>query len=240
MMEYNDNMTIEHLVAALNYVTDMPTPTQSQLEKFLLYNNILLEYNQHINLTRIVTPVDVSQKHFADSLLPISLIPYGAKCVDIGTGAGFPGIPLKIMRPDIQLTLVDSLAKRIKFLNRLCQSLSIDAVAIHARAEDAARQPSLRCSFDVALSRAVASTRIITEITVPFLIRGGISLVYKTGNQDNEIAVASNALAELRAEAYSKQYDVPWGNRTILIVRKKSDTPRLYPRRPSVVEKYPL
>ena len=218
----------------------MPVLTEPEILNFIKYYNLLLEWNKRVNLTRIVEPMEVAKKHFADSILGAKLIPEGARVVDVGTGAGFPGVPLKIVRPDIELCLVDSLGKRVKFLSELCTSLGIEAETIHARAEDAARDPALRGRFDIALSRAVAPMNVLTELTVPFLKVGGASLMYKAASTDEEIRSSANAFRELRCTAEPFVFDVSWGARTIVLVRKNAPTPAKYPRKAGTPEKAPL
>ena len=133
----------------------IPGLTAEQEQKFCLYFDMLTDWNTRMNLTAITEAEGVAQKHFADSVLPISLIPVGAVVADVGTGAGFPGVPIKIMRPDIELVLIDSLGKRVNFLTALTEAMGMDAKCLHSRAEDAGRGP-LRESFDIALTRAVA------------------------------------------------------------------------------------
>lgn len=218
----------------------MPELTEEQILNFIKYYNLLLEWNSRVNLTRIVEPMEVARKHFADSILGAKLIPEGARVVDVGTGAGFPGVPLKIVRPDIELCLVDSLGKRVKFLKELCACLGIEAEAIHARAEDAARDLRIRGKFDIALSRAVAPMNVLTELTVPFLKVGGCSLMYKAAATAEETAASANAFRELRCIAEPVEFDVPWGARTIVRVKKNAPTPAKYPRKAGTPEKSPL
>ncbi len=219
----------------------IPRLTKEQVERFITYDRMLLDYNERVNLTRITEPDEVAAKHFADSILPEELIPHGAYCIDVGTGAGFPGVPLKIVRPDIRLVLLDSLAKRVAFLQSLCHELGFsDAECVHARAEDAAREPRFRAAFDIALSRAVAPMNVLTELTVPFAKRGGASLMYKGANADAELAAAANAMHELRCKTVMHRYDVPWGERTVMQVVKTGDTPAQYPRKAGMASKKPL
>ncbi|MBO6061000.1 MAG: 16S rRNA (guanine(527)-N(7))-methyltransferase RsmG, partial [Clostridia bacterium] len=166
----------------------MPGLTEAQITRFCIYYDRLITRNYRVNLTRITDPAEVASKHFADSILAADLIPEGASVIDVGTGAGFPGIPLKLVRPDIDLLLVDSLGKRILFLRELCSELGLDVPAVHARAEDAARDRELRGRFDFAVSRAVAPMSILTELTIPFVKVGGASLMYKGPNAAEEIA----------------------------------------------------
>lgn len=218
----------------------LPNLDDERASKLHLYYEMLIDYNEKVNLTRITEPNEVATKHFADSVLPAELIPQGARCIDVGTGAGFPGIPLKIMRPDIELTLLDSLSKRVKFLEEVCSTLGISAECIHARAEDAANMPEYRGSFDIALTRAVASASVLTELTVPFLKIGGSSLMYKGANAKEELTEASNALKILSCESTLIPYDADWGMRFVIRAVKCGATPKKYPRRAGVVSKSPL
>ncbi len=218
----------------------MPDLTDEQTAAFIKYYKMLVLWNRKLNLTRITDPNEVAEKHFADSVLGASLIPEGARVVDVGTGAGFPGIPLKIVRPDIELVMVDSLGKRVKFLTELTLELGIDAAAIHARAEDAARTSGLRGSFDIALSRAVAPMNVLTELTVPFVKVGGASLMYKGSNAREELKESANAMKTLQCRADAVDYDVPWGARTIVRAVKTAPTPAKYPRKAGTAERSPL
>lgn len=190
------------------------------VEKFVSYYRLLLEWNERINLTAITDPKGVAERHFADSLLALSLIPQGAKVIDVGTGAGFPGIPLKLVRPDIELTLLDSLNKRIVFLNFILKELGIEGNTFHMRAEDGARNVKLRESFDIAVSRAVASMDKITEWTLPFVKKGGASLLYKGPNADDELSETSPLLKKMHINASIKRYNCTWGERCIVVLNK--------------------
>ena len=218
----------------------MPVLSALQLKQFTEYYNLLLDWNSRVNLTRITDPEEAAQKHFADSVAASSLIPEGARVVDVGTGAGFPGVPLKIVRPDIDLVLVDSLGKRIRFLEELTRALGIEAEAVHARAEDAARRPALRESFDIALSRAVAPMNVLLELTTPFIKVGGASLMYKGSGARDELSVCERALKALNCRADAVDFDVPWGARTVVRAVKTANTPKKYPRRAGFIEKAPL
>ena len=218
----------------------IPELTDEQITKFIKYYNILTDWNGRMNLTRITEPTEVAEKHFADSVLGAELIPQGARVIDVGTGAGFPGLPLKIVRPDVELVLVDSLGKRIRFLEAVCSELGLDVRAIHARAEDAARDSKLRERFDIALSRAVAPMNVLLELTVPFVKIGGCSLMYKAASVSEEVLASANALRTLGCTLELHPYSVPWGARTIAAARKNSPTGMKYPRKAGLVEKDPL
>ena len=235
----------------------------AQQAKFLIYYEMLIEKNKVMNLTAITEPREVLEKHFLDSVLPSRLIPHGASVIDVGTGAGFPGVPLLIIRDDIDVTLLDSLNKRLVFLNDVLLALNLTGRArtVHARAEDGARPPfALRGRFDVTTTRAVASADKLVEWTVPYLKVGGVSLMYKTaapaacGGESRRVqgnppygetahaptACAAHALAELRAEAKVEKLDAAWGERSVVIVKKLAPTPEKYPRSAAEIKKKPL
>ena len=199
----------------------IPEADEFQRKRFLHYYEMLIEWNAKINLTAITDPEGVASRHFADSLLALKLIPQGARLIDIGTGAGFPGIPLKIMRPDIELTLLDSLNKRIIFLNEVLKDLDIDARTLHLRAEDGAKDPELRGRFDIATSRAVAAVSKIAGWTLPFVKNGGASLMYKGPSVQDEITDAQSVLKKLNADINIISYERPWGERYILTAEKR-------------------
>lgn len=219
---------------------NIPGITPEQAEQFRLYYEMLVDWNTRMNLTAITDPEQAAQKHFMDSILPAALIPRNAALIDVGTGAGFPGVPLAIMRPDIRLTLLDSLKKRITFLTELCSALNITATLIHARAEDGGRHPELREQFDVATSRAVANVSALTEYTVPFLKVGGVSLMYKGPQAAEELAAGRRAIELLCCEARLHSFPAPWGERTVLALTKLRPTAAAYPRKAGTAEKKPL
>lgn len=220
----------------------LPGLDETQTRQFALYFELLVERNKQVNLTAITDPVEVAQKHFADSVLPLefSLIKKGTRCVDVGTGAGFPGIPLLILRPDIELTLVDALQKRVVFLKETLDALSLAAQCIHARAEDAGRQTQLRECFDVALSRAVAPVPVLVELTLPLLKVGGVSLMYKGPAAEEEVSCAARALTLLKGDPKVYHTQKPWGERTIVAVTKRARTLDVYPRRAGLPAHNPL
>lgn len=218
----------------------IPGLDEGKRADFIKYYELLIEWNNRMNLTAITDAEGVAKRHFADSIVAAELIPVGASCIDVGTGAGFPGIPLKIMRPDIELTLLDSLNKRILFLDEVCKTLGIRTKTIHARAEDGGHNPALRERFDIALSRAVAGVGTLAEWTLPFVKKGGCSLMYKGPAAAGELIGAENALRILGATAECRSYDAEWGDRNIIIVKKHGATPNKYPRKPGEAEKNPL
>ena len=221
--------------------TYAPDLTPEQHERFCIYADMLIRWNEErCNLTAITAPEEIVQKHFSDSCLPSDLLLEGARCIDVGTGAGFPGVPLLILRPDIELTLVDSLRKRVDFLIELTKVLDLKAVCIHARAEDAGRQENLRGCFDIALTRAVSQTNILLEWTSPFLKVGGKSLMYKSAAADEELSLCKNALHELHMKAEIKRYPAPWGERCVIVAEQLKPTPAKYPRKAGTAKKQPL
>ena len=219
---------------------NIPGITERQAEQFSVYCDMLIDWNSRMNLTAITEPEQVAQKHFMDSILPAALIPQGASVIDVGTGAGFPGVPLAIMRPDIKLTLLDSLNKRITFLTELCTALKLPARCIHARAEDAGRKADLREQFDIATSRAVANVSALAEYTVPFLKVGGASLMYKGPQAPDELTAGRRALELLCCDAEIHSFPAPWGERTVIALTKQRPTAAAYPRKAGTAEKKPL
>lgn len=219
---------------------NIPGICERQAEQFSAYFHMLIDWNSRMNLTAITEPLQVAQKHFMDSLLPMALIPQNASVIDVGTGAGFPGVPLAIMRPDIKLTLLDSLNKRIIFLTELCAALRLDVRCIHARAEDGGRRAELRERFDIATSRAVANVSALAEYTVPFLKVGGASLMYKGPQAPDELASGKRALELLCCEARIHSFPAPWGERTVIALTKQRPTAPAYPRKAGTAEKKPL
>ena len=199
------------------YTRWMPQLTREQIKAFALYQDMLQDWNSRMNLTAITQPEEVASKHFADSVLPAALL------------------------PDIQLTLLDSLQKRIGFLNALCQALGFaDVALLHARAEDAGRDPALRGRFDVALSRAVAPFPVLLELTVPFLKVGGKSLMYKGPQAQSELQEGENACKVLHCNTELLHYAPPWGERYVIVAAKAGDTPKAYPRKAGTPAKSPL
>lgn len=215
---------------------------QNQAAQLVEYYELLVEWNKKMNLTAITEPQEVLEKHFADSLLPIDLIKPNAKCIDVGTGAGFPGIPILIMRKDVSVTLLDSLNKRLIFLNEVLSKLGLNnrAATVHARSEDAARLAQHRDKYDVALSRAVANAPVLCEWTLPFVKPNGVSLMYKGAQAAEELKNAANALKKLNAAATLAQYPAPWGERYVIVAKKQGPTPKAYPRKAGTAAKEPL
>ncbi len=214
--------------------------TDSQIDKFEIYYNMLIEWNNKMNLTAITDVDDVIKKHFADSVMLSKYIERNAKCIDVGTGAGFPGIPLKIIRDDIEVVLLDSLNKRITFLKELLNKLNIKCECIHSRAEDGARLAEHREKYDVSLSRAVAPANVLCELTVPFVKVGGKCIMFKGPSADEELKNAENALKVLKCSYQINAVNTDWGERRIVILTKNGKTPQAYPRKAGTASKNPL
>ncbi len=208
-------------------------PTNNMLEKFSIYYKELVEKNKQFNLTAITEEEDVYVKHFLDSVLAVNLIKKDAKLCDIGAGAGFPGLPLKIVREDINLTMVDSLNKRITFLNNLTSKLSLkNTKSLHFRAEEYAKTEN-RESFDVVVSRAVANLATLSEYCLPFLKIGGKFLAYKGIKAKEEIDLAKNAIEKLGGKLVKIHKIKLIGtdiDRYIVEIEKISATNLKYPR----------
>ncbi len=218
-----------------------PGLTESQLEQFDCYYRLLTEWNGRMNLTAITEPGEVCRKHFRDSVLGERFLPADSRCIDVGTGAGFPGIPLMIVRDDIHVTFLDSLNKRLVFLNEVLEQLNLSSRAetVHMRAEDAGQDMRYRNRYDVALTRAVASLPVLLELTVPFLKKGGISVCYK-GDVREELELAGHAAAVLNCEIETSDVTEDYGIRTIVLARKIGTTAAQYPRKAGIPAKKPL
>lgn len=211
------------------YGIPLSAEQNSQFDK---YFSMLVETNKVLNLTAITEENEVATKHFLDSVLPHELFPAGASVVDVGSGAGFPALPLKIVRPDLQVCMVDSLNKRINFLNSVISELKLThTTAIHSRAEDFAKNN--REKFDVAVARAVASLNTLVEYLLPLIKVGGCAIIYKSSKLSEEVVLAKKAISVLGGKIEdTKTYVIDEGDlhRNILIVRKISKTPPQYPR----------
>lgn len=209
----------------------------------LQYADALLETNKVMNLTAITEPSDVATLHFLDSAALLTLADFaGKKVVDVGTGAGFPGMPLRILEPSIQLTLLDSLGKRITFLQGVCDTLGFaDVACVHTRAEEFAANH--RESFDIATSRAVASLPLLAELSLPLVKVGGYFLPMKSVESDEEIASAAHAISVLGGRlADVKDYQVPGTDvkHRLVVIEKIKPSPAKYPRAFAKIKKAPL
>lgn len=215
---------------------------ERQIENFYKYMNLLLEWNEKMNLTAITEPNEVILKHFIDSLTIANLIEKDQKVIDVGTGAGFPGIPLSIVKEE-NITLLDSLNKRIIFLEEVINKLELKNIkAIHARVEEFAKNKKERESYDIATSRAVASLNVLLEYLLPLVKVGGICICMK-GSNTEEIEEAKNALKILGGEIEKiEKITLPETDitRNIIIVKKVKQTPLKYPRKPGIPSKEPI
>lgn len=210
-------------------------------KKLDIYAQFLVEYNEKVNLTAIMEPSEILKKHFIDSIVLSKHvdIPENSSIIDVGTGAGFPSVPLKLFRPDLKLTLLDSLNKRVEFLRQLCEKLSIEAEFIHGRAEDFSKLPEYREKFDFSCARAVANLSLLSEFCIPFVKVGGSFISMKGPSED--ISEGENAVKLLGGEiADISEYDLFGEQRRIITVKKISQTPPKYPRNSSQIKKKQL
>lgn len=222
------------------------TLTDRQKEQFDRYYEMLIEWNSVMNLTGITEYDEVILKHFIDSLTVVRVTDMSkvSSMIDVGTGAGFPGIPIKIAFPHIRLVLLDSLNKRLKFLNAVIEELGLESVeTLHGRAEDHARKNGLREQFDLCASRAVANLSTLSEYCIPFVKKGGVFISYKSGTSDEEIDQASNAIEILGGKIERTDKFTLAGTdmrRSLVQIEKVKNTPGRYPRKAGVPAKEPL
>ncbi|MBQ8134847.1 MAG: 16S rRNA (guanine(527)-N(7))-methyltransferase RsmG [Clostridia bacterium] len=218
--------------------------SDSQLSQFEKYAELLKEWNEKMNLTAITDDDGIAVKHFIDSIAVLKFhdLKNNKKVIDIGTGAGFPGIPLKIMRPGIRLTLLDSLNKRLVFLEEVCKNLTLHTELIHARAEEYSLKPEYREQYDTAISRAVANLPALCEYCVPYVKVGGTFVSMKGPDGEKELKAAENAIKLLGAQKENIcQTILPDASeRTIITIKKIKNTPSKYPRRGQKINKSPL
>ena len=216
--------------------------TGAQLDLLDKYAALLVSYNEKVNLTAITSPEGIEDRHFADSLLFAAQPEVQGKLVDVGTGAGFPGMPLRILKDDFDLTLLDSLGKRVTWLQEVCDELQLKRVAcVHARAEEFAMQH--REQFDIATSRAVAQLSILSELCLPLIKVGGQFIAMKSVDTEDEIAAAKSAIKTLGGHIVKvEDYTIPTSDvvHRLVIVEKVSPTPRAYPRAFAKIKKAPL
>ncbi len=216
--------------------------TDKQLSQFEKFYEYLIEENKKFNLTAITEEDDVILKHFLDSVLPIKELKLNSTLIDVGTGAGFPGIPIKIVRPDIKIVLLDSLQKRINFLNEAIKLLDLSKIeAVHARAEDYAVKNRER--FDYATSRAVAQINTLAEYMLPFVKVGEMAVLYKSSKIDEELNVAKNAIVTLGGsltKVLDFEIEELQTERKIVLIKKVKKTPEKYPRNKNLPKTKPL
>ncbi len=213
------------------------------IEKFRIFSSVLLEWNEKMNLTAVTDPVEISVKHFLDSIAPLSIINIkkNSKIIDVGTGAGFPGIPLKIMREDLNFTFMDSLNKRINFLKEVSNKINLSNVEfIHSRAEESGKNEDFREKYDYAVSRAVANLKVLCEYCIPFVKVGGYFISFKQFEVEEEIKEAKDMIKNLGGMIKEiKEIKIPESDikRRIIIIEKTKETPKQYPRHPNKIKK---
>ncbi len=217
----------------------LPQADERALERFEIYHRLLAEWNEKMNLTAITDPAAVARKHFADSLAALPYLKSGMKVIDVGTGAGFPGVPLLIMEPGLELTLADSLNKRLTFLDALLKELGLQAELVHGRAEDLGQNRLYREQFDAALSRAVASLPVLLELTTPFVKVAGSAIAYK-GDGAEELQNAKSAAFLLHVQLRQVDLVSDLGKRCLIFADKTAPTPKAYPRKAGTPNKKPL
>lgn len=218
--------------------------TEEMLSRFEKLAFLLVEQNKTMNLTAITDPDGIAVKHFADSISALSAAEFiqGAKVLDVGTGAGFPSIPLLIARPDLEMTMIDSTAKKLKYVASAVESLGLTAEVLHTRAEEAGQNKEYREKFDIVCSRAVAALNVLCEYCLPFVKVGGVFLAMKGAKAQEEIADAKAAIKTLGGKIVAeKSFTLSdGGERTIVVIKKISQVPPKYPRVSAQIAKKPL
>ena len=218
--------------------------TKEQLTKFYEYMNLLLQWNEKINLTAIIEPKEIILKHFIDSLTINRYLKENSKLADVGTGAGFPGIPLKIVRPDLKITLVDSLNKRINFLNEVITRLNLKEIStVHSRIEDFGKNKEYREKFDFVTARAVANLSVLSEYLLPISKVGGKCICMKGSNVEEELDTGKNAIKILGGKINCiDQFELPESDisRNIIVLDKIKNTSAKFPRKAGIPSKEPL
>ncbi|RVU70452.1 MULTISPECIES: 16S rRNA (guanine(527)-N(7))-methyltransferase RsmG [Lactobacillus] len=222
--------------------------TKKQAEQFQLYFQALITANEHVNLTRITAEEDVYLKHFFDSVTPLfsfeEIFKAGATLCDVGAGAGFPSIPMKILMPELKITIVDSLAKRLTFLKDLVAKLGLsDVTLVHGRAEDVGQNPQYREKFDIVTARAVANMTVLSEYCLPLVKEGGYFVALKGPKAEAELDDSKKALQVLGGKAL-KEEELTLPNsdeeRTLILVKKVKPTPKKYPRQAGTPRRKPI
>ncbi len=240
MAEYN-TMQFRKDIEALGI-----TLTEQQINQFLIYYEMLVEWNEVMNLTAITEYEEVMKKHFVDSISLVKAydVSKSVSVIDVGTGAGFPGLALKIAYPQLKLTLLDSLNKRIQFLNAVIEKLGLDGVdTIHGRAEDFAKPGKLREKYDLCVSRAVANLSTLSEYCLPFVKEGGEFISYKSEKIQEEMVKAEKAISILGGKVVKQvEFTLPDSDiyRNLFVIRKVKKTPGKYPRKAGLPSREPL
>ena len=211
--------------------------SEEKLNTFEIYSYLLVEWNEKMNLTAITDPEGISVRHFADSVSPLFHHDFkeNAKIIDVGTGAGFPGVPIKILRPDLDITLMDSLNKRINFLKEVREKTGISKTeCIHGRAEEFSRKAEYREKYDIGVSRAVANLRVLSEYVIPFIKKGGYFIAMKAMDIEEEVNDAKDKIKDLGGEIQEiKTIEIPNSDvlRKLVIIEKVNKTDKKYPGR---------
>lgn len=217
---------------------------ENQINQLMLYAKLLVEWNEKMNLTAITDEEGIATKHFLDSLTALTTGYVSGKVIDVGTGAGFPGLVLKIAKPEIELTLLDSLNKRITFLKSVSEEMGLDGIEfVHSRAEDGGQNAMYRGKFDTVVSRAVANMATLSEWCIPFLKVGGRLLALKGPSAGEELKNAKRAISILGGEVEDvREVKIPFTDleHKIIIIKKVRQTPMKYPRKPAIAAKNPI
>ena len=221
---------------------DYANLSNEQIEDFKSYYKLLIEWNEKINLTAITEEEEVITKHFADSLSIINYIPDNSKVIDVGTGAGFPGVPLKIANESLQITLLDSLNKRLLFLDEVIKELDLnDIKTIHGRAEEIAHNKDYREQYDIAVCRAVAKLNVLAEYMLPYLKVGGTFICMKGPNINEEIESSMKAIKLLGGRIEKiESFELEENQRNIIIIKKEKNSPKNFPRKAGTPSKSPI
>ncbi len=221
--------------------------SSEQLEQFRQYMQVLQRANEQVNLTAITDEAGIIEKHFIDSLSILNIVSpktfgHPISMIDVGAGAGFPGVPLKLLFPNIHLTLVDSVQKKVKFLSEISGVLGLkDTTCIALRAEIVGHDPSLREAFDIAVARAVSETRVLVEYLLPLIKVGGCTVLYKSADCDQEVAAAQGAIKKLGGGNIDiKKFSIGVNGRSLVLIKKIKNTPPEYPRKEGMPSRKPL
>lgn len=219
---------------------------KNQIEQFYRYYELLIEWNKVMNLTTITDYDEVNEKHFIDSLSIVKILDFLdiKTVIDVGTGAGFPGIPLKIVFPHLKIVLLDSLQKRVNFLDTVINEIGLNSIiTLHGRAEDFARKSEYREQFDLCVSRAVANLSVLSEYCIPYVKMGGIFIAYKSGNMKEELKQSEIAVKVLGGSIENvEKFNLPQSEieRSLILIRKRKSTEKKYPRKAGVPVKNPI